>query len=77
MSNPWTKKNPFLSMWLSGANSVLGSARGRAIAEGRRQMSTAMQRNTQQMMRFWTGGFRLLPTAATTPARKRKKSQRK
>jgi len=77
MSNPWTKKNPFLSMWLSGANSVLGSARGRAIGEGRRQMSTLMQRNTQQMMRLWTGGFRLLPTAAPTPARKRKKSQRK
>ena len=73
MSNPWTKKNPFLSMWLSGAHSVLGSARGRAMAEGRRQMSTLMQRNTQEMMRFWTGGFGLTPTSSATPARKRRK----
>ena len=76
MSNPWTKKNPFLSMWLSGANTVLGSTRSRAIAEGRRQMSTLMQRNTQEMIRFWTGGFGLTPTSAATPARKRRKSRR-
>ncbi len=27
MKNPWLKKNPFMSMWLSGANTVLNSAR--------------------------------------------------
>ena len=27
MANPWTKKNPLLSMWLSGANAVAGKAR--------------------------------------------------
>src|ERR1700735_4746203 len=32
VKNPWTKKNPFMSMWLSGANKVVGSARGRASA---------------------------------------------
>ncbi|OLL27574.1 hypothetical protein BTH42_32655 [Burkholderia sp. SRS-W-2-2016] len=36
MKNPWVKKNPFLSMWLSGANAVAGSARGRATAAAKR-----------------------------------------
>ncbi|BAN26429.1 putative uncharacterized protein [Caballeronia insecticola] len=33
------KKNPFLSMWLSGANAVVGSTRGRATAQAKRQVS--------------------------------------
>ncbi|WP_316157752.1 hypothetical protein [Cupriavidus sp. BIC8F] len=33
MKNPWLKKNPMLSMWLSGANGVIGAARERAMAE--------------------------------------------
>jgi hypothetical protein len=40
MKNPWVKKNPFLSMWLSGANAGIGSARGRATAQAKRQAST-------------------------------------
>jgi hypothetical protein len=40
MRNPWVKKNPFLSMWMSGMNTVLGAARGHASAAARRQ-STA------------------------------------
>jgi hypothetical protein len=27
MTNPWIKKNPFLSMWLSGVNAVGSAAR--------------------------------------------------
>jgi hypothetical protein len=41
MSNPWLKKNPFMSMWLSGANAVAGAARGRATAELNRQTKAA------------------------------------
>ena len=37
MTNPWLKKNPWLSMWLSGANAALGSTRGHATAETKRQ----------------------------------------
>ncbi len=37
MSNPWLKKNPFLSLWLSGANKVAGTARGQLTAEMNRQ----------------------------------------
>ena len=66
MSNPWMKKNPWLSMWMSGANAVLGSARGRATAEARRQ-ATAMTNNAvAESTRFWT--------SVMTP--RRKKSRR-
>jgi hypothetical protein len=77
MSNPWTKKNPLMSMWMSGANAVLGSARSRATAEGRRQMTQLMHRNTQEMLRFWTGAFKLPPTPASrsSPARRKRKSR--
>ena len=36
MRNPWLKKNPFLSMWLSGANAIAGSARIQIKAHGTR-----------------------------------------
>jgi hypothetical protein len=36
VANPWTKKNPVLSMRLSGANAVAGRARGAGSAEAKR-----------------------------------------
>jgi hypothetical protein len=39
MNNPWMKKNPFLSMWLSGANSIAGSARNQMKAQGTRMVT--------------------------------------
>jgi hypothetical protein len=33
MSNPWLKKNPFMSLWLSTANRMAGSLRGQAAAQ--------------------------------------------
>lgn len=69
MKNPWTKKNPMMSMWLSGAHAVLGSARGRATAEGKRQAGTALAQATRQMMGFWTG--------TTTAPAPRKRSKRR
>ena len=49
MKNPWGKKNPFLSMWLSGANAVAGAARSRVTAEAKRQTAVAITRGTKQM----------------------------
>ncbi|MFP3552352.1 hypothetical protein SB861_16755 [Paraburkholderia sp. SIMBA_049] len=46
MKNPWLKKNPFLSMWLSGANAVAGSARGRVAAAAKRET-----------VNFWTAAL--------------------
>ena len=42
MKNPWTKKNPFLSLWLSAANTALGTARGHATAAVRREAGKAI-----------------------------------
>jgi hypothetical protein len=65
MKNPWLKKNPFLSMWLSGANALAGTARGRAMAEARRQATSMMTQGTRQMKEIWAGTL--------TPPRKKKR----
>lgn len=53
MANPWTKKNPFLSMWLSGANALAGKARVAGKAEVSRQQTSA----AKQATRFWTDAW--------------------
>lgn len=53
MANPWTKKNPFLSMWLSGANALAGKARSAGTAEMSRQQTSL----TKQATRFWTDAW--------------------
>ena len=68
MANPWTKKNPFMSMWLSSANSVMGSARAKATAAAKRQVASAQADATKQVLDFWSGKA-AVPTA-------RKKSRR-
>jgi hypothetical protein len=42
MANPWLKKNPFISMWLSTANRVAGTLRGQATAQARRQVKAVI-----------------------------------
>jgi hypothetical protein len=69
MKNPWIKKNPLMSMWMSGTNAVLGSARSRSTAEGKRQAATMMAEGAKQMVRFWSGGL------MAPPPRKNKKSR--
>ncbi len=69
MSNPWLKKNPFMSMWLSSANSVANSARGRITTEAKRQSRTAITQATNDIFGMWTD-------AMTTGARPKKKIKR-
>jgi hypothetical protein len=64
--NPWLKKNPFLSIWLSGANAVAGSARSRMSAEARRQTTMMTANLAKDIARFWFGA-QIAP-----PKRKRK-----
>lgn len=73
MKNPWTKKNPLLSMWLSGANAVAGSARSRASAAAKRQATTMMKQGIRQTADFWTDA---LTGTLAPPARPRKKKRR-
>lgn len=42
MANPWLKKNPFMSMWLSTANRVAGTLRGHATVQARRQVKSVI-----------------------------------
>jgi hypothetical protein len=65
VNNPWTKKNPFMSMWLSAANEVMGAARGQASAAAKRQLAQTQVEGTRQVIDFWT-----------EPARPRKKPRR-
>jgi hypothetical protein len=65
----WTMKNPFLSMWLSGMNRAIGSARGAASATARRQCAAMMTDATREAIRFWTAPVR---TATRRPSRRKK-----
>ncbi len=68
MKNPWIKKNPLMSMWMSGANAVVGAARSRATAEGKRQAATMMTKGAKQIGSFWGGALMAAP-----PPKKRKR----
>ena len=58
MKNPWVKKNPFMSMWLSGANRVAGAARGQIAAsvkrEGTKASKQASSAAAKQVLDFWS-----------------------
>ena len=64
MPNPWTRKNPFMSMWLSAANKSGATARGKATGAARRQIATAQADALRQVLDFWA------PQAATPRPRK-------
>lgn len=70
MANPWLKKNPFLSIWLSAANAVAGSLRGRATGQAKRAAAAATTKATKDILGLWTAG--LGPTPAKKRARKRR-----
>ncbi|MFH5926753.1 hypothetical protein [Roseomonas xinghualingensis] len=70
MSKPWSKKNPLLSVFLSGANAWAGAARGMWAAEFRRQHAEAMKEGSRQAASFWTA-------ALTPPAPGRKKPRKR
>jgi hypothetical protein len=69
MSNPFGKKNPFLSMWLSGAHSVASRMRGQATAEVKRQANAAAKKVTKDATAMWTTA--LLPKAAKRVRKRR------
>ena len=56
MSNPWLKKNPFMSMWLSQANRIAGMRRGQAAAQAKRQINTAVTEATNENLKVLIPG---------------------
>ena len=73
MKNPWIKKNPFLSMWLSGANRVGGAARGQASAAIHRELTRASRTvatdASAQTVEFWSAAL----SGATKPKKRRRR----
>ncbi|MEO5738190.1 MAG: hypothetical protein ABIQ82_12100 [Variovorax sp.] len=67
MSNPWTKKNPLLSMWLSAGNKSVGVARGQVTAAAKRQVASAQADMTRQILDAWSG------KAPRAPAKKKRR----
>jgi hypothetical protein len=57
MANPWTKKNPLLSMMLNGANAWAGAARSIMTPQAKRQQSAAMREDAKQATEFWTAAM--------------------
>lgn len=66
MRNPFATKNPFMSVWLSSANRVMGSARGQASAVAKRQVAVVQAEAAKQVVDFWTG------KSAPRPSRKKR-----
>lgn len=54
MPNPWLKKNPFMSLWLSTANRLAGPIRGQATAQAKRQVGAAVTGATEENLRLWS-----------------------
>jgi hypothetical protein len=70
MTNPWARKNPMLSLWLSAANAAAGKARGPAMAQMRRRQAEVMK----QSMAFWIDAW--TPPALKTAEPKRRTGKR-
>ena len=73
MKNPWTSKNPFMSLWLSGANKAAGAARGQATAAVKREATKATRSattaGTKQVLDFWRAALGA-PTGSKTTKRR-------
>lgn len=72
MRNPWLKRNPLLSMWLSAANASVGTARGKLAAAAKRESSKVVAQATQDIAAFWTGAL----TGAAKPTRAKRRTKR-
>ena len=55
MSNPFLKKNPLMSMFLSAANRTAGTLRGQATAQAKRQISAAVTKATNDNLKAVLG----------------------
>lgn len=68
MSNPWLKKNPFMSLWLSAANRAAGSMRAQATSQVKRQVKAAVTEATRENLKLWSDGAK--PAAAKARRRR-------
>jgi len=69
MRNPWLKKNPYMSMWLSAANQMAGAMYGQGAAQAKRQFNSAVTKATNENIK--------LMSEAMTPGLPGKQPRRK
>jgi hypothetical protein len=62
--------NPWMSLWLSAADSWAGAVRGFWTAEMHRQQTAMANEMVRQSMEFWTHTF-MAPIAGHKPKRRR------
>jgi hypothetical protein len=55
MRNPWTTKNPFMSMWLGAANRMLATSRAQATNAVRREANSIQAEAARQAADLWSG----------------------
>lgn len=65
-------KNPWMSLWLSAANTMTSAARGQAAAEMRRTQDAMMRETTRQAMALWFPAAAAAPVKAKTRKRRRR-----
>ena len=70
MSNPFLKKNPFMSMWLSSANAMAGSMRGHATAHAKREVANATTKAAQDVFDLWANAVMPVPKKRKTRRRR-------
>ena len=63
-------RNPWMSLWLSAANSWAGAMRGFWTAELHRQQTAMANEMVRQTLGFWTRTG-MAPTAGPKPRRRR------
>ncbi len=68
-------KNPWLSMWLSGANAWSGAARGMMAAEMRKNQNAMMREATKQATDFWFAQAKAV--SPTTPVKRKRRTTRR
>ncbi len=54
-------KNPWMSLWLSAANTWASAARGFWAGEVQRQQTAMLNEMAKEMTRFWTGNAWMVP----------------
>lgn len=54
MPNPWMKKNPMLSLFLSSANAAAGHGRSLLLREARANRTAATRSMTKAWIDLWT-----------------------
>jgi hypothetical protein len=68
VTNPFLKKNPWMSMWLSGANAVLSASRAQWESAARQNQAAMTREAGKAVTEFWSD--------ALTPPSSRKRTKR-